>query len=169
VRIRGGGPEDLDALESLWLAVHHRHMASMPELDPYLDDQRSWSARRALYADLLTKSDTVLLLAEDDAGSPVGYGLAHVLAREDTWVHDTWVTGPRIGEIESLGVLPAHRGAGIGTALLDRLEAALAGQGVVDLVLGVLPGNDAARRLYERRGWRPTWLYLSRFDGRAGA
>jgi ribosomal protein S18 acetylase RimI-like enzyme len=30
----------------------------------------------------------------------------------------------------------------------------------------VLPGNAAAIRLYERRGYRPTWLYLSRFDGR---
>ena len=31
---------------------------------------------------------------------------------------------------------------------------------------GVLPGNEGARRLYERRGFRPTWLYLSRFAGR---
>ena len=37
---------------------------------------------------------------------------------------------------------------------------------MTDLVLGVLPGNDAARRLYERRGYRPTFLYLSRLAGR---
>jgi hypothetical protein len=30
----------------------------------------------------------------------------------------------------------------------------------------VLPGNAGAIRLYERRGFRPTWLYLSRFAGR---
>jgi ribosomal protein S18 acetylase RimI-like enzyme len=83
-------------------------------------------------------------------------------------VGDTWVTGERVGEIESLSVLPAHRGAGLGTELLDRLEAELAEQGVTDLVLGVLPGNTAALRLYERRGWRPTWLYLSRFARRGG-
>jgi ribosomal protein S18 acetylase RimI-like enzyme len=35
-------------------------------------------------------------------------------------------------------------------------------------VLGVLPGNVDAIRLYERRGFRPTWLYLSRFAGRNG-
>jgi hypothetical protein len=35
---------------------------------------------------------------------------------------------------------------------------------VTDLVLAVLPGNDAARRLYERRGWQSTWMYLSHFD-----
>ena len=35
-----------------------------------------------------------------------------------------------------------------------------------DLVLGVLPGNEDAIRLYERRGYRPTWSYLSKFEGR---
>ena len=35
-----------------------------------------------------------------------------------------------------------------------------------DLILGLLPGNTDAARLYERRGYRPTWLYLSRFEGR---
>ena len=38
--------------------------------------------------------------------------------------------------------------------------------GVKDLVLGALPGNTDAIRLYERRGYRPTWLYLSRLEGR---
>ena len=49
---------------------------------------------------------------------------------------------------------------------MDELEAALAADGVEDLILGVLPGNDAAIRLYERRRYRPTWLYLSRLRGR---
>ena len=56
----------------------------MPELAPYVDDATSWGMRRALYAELLGKPDTVLLLADNGAGEAVGYGLAHVLAREDT-------------------------------------------------------------------------------------
>jgi len=168
MRIRVGGAGDLDLLEPLWVAVHHQHLASMPELAPYVDDVTTWEGRRALYAELLAKPDTGLLLAEDDTDTAVGYGLAHVMEREATWAADTWVTGGRIGEIESLSVLPSHRGRGLGTELLIRLEAKLAEQGVTDLVLGVLPGNTAALRLYERRGWRPTWLYLSRFDGRSG-
>jgi ribosomal protein S18 acetylase RimI-like enzyme len=140
----------------------------MPELAPYVDDRESWDTRRVQYADLLAKPDTTLLLAlVDDA--LVGYGLAHVLARDETWVADTWVTGERIGEIESLSVLPEHRGAGIGSALLDALEQALTAAGVVDLVIGVLPGNAAAIRLYERRGFLPTWGYLSRFSRRSGS
>jgi len=165
VQIRPGGPQDLDGLEPLWVSVHHRHAESMPELAPYVDDATTWAERRALYAELLAKPDTVLLLAAlDDA--LVGYGLAHVMDAAETWVPDTWVTGARIGEIESLAVLPAHRGRGLGTELLERLESALRDQGVNDIVIGVLPGNDGAVRMYERRGYRPTWLYLSRFEGR---
>jgi ribosomal protein S18 acetylase RimI-like enzyme len=89
-----------------------------------------------------------------------------VLARAETWVANTWVTGGRIGEIESLSVLPEHRGTGIGSALLDAPEQALAAAGVVDLVIGVLPGHAPAIRLYERRGFLPTWSYLSRFPRR---
>ena len=49
---------------------------------------------------------------------------------------------------------------------MDELEGALRAQGVEDLVVGALPGNVAAVALYERRGYRPTWLYLSRLRGR---
>ena len=165
VQIRPGGPQDLDRLGPLWVAVHRRHAESMPELAPYVDDATTWAERRALYAELLAKPDTVLLLATVD-GALVGYALAHVTPAGGTWAADTWVTGPRIGEIESLSVLPEHRGRGLGTELIDRLEGELRAQGVTDLVVGALPGNEGAVRMYERRGYRPTWIYLSRFDGR---
>jgi ribosomal protein S18 acetylase RimI-like enzyme len=137
----------------------------MPELAPYVDDQQTWKARSALYSDLLAKPDTVLLLARSD-GTLIGYGLAHVLPAAETWVADTWRTGERIGEIESVAVLPSYRDRGIGTKLLDELETSLEAVGVTDLILGVVPGNAAAIRLYERRGYRPTWTYLSRFAER---
>ena len=49
---------------------------------------------------------------------------------------------------------------------MDAVERELAARGLDDLILGVLPGNVDAIRLYERRGFRPTWMYLSRFAGR---
>jgi ribosomal protein S18 acetylase RimI-like enzyme len=163
--LRRGSAADLAALEPLWVSVHHRHAEAMPELAPYVDDQQTWAVRGALYAELLEKPDTVLLLASAD-GELVGYGLAHVMPAVDTWVADTWQTGDRIGEIESLAVLPSHRDRGIGTQLLAELERELQAIGVRDLIIGVLPGNEAAIRLYQRHGFRPTWSYLSRFTGR---
>jgi hypothetical protein len=35
------------------------------------------------------------------------------------------------------------------------------------VIVGALPGNEPAVELYRRRGFRPTWLYLSRFEGRS--
>jgi len=165
--LRRGSAADLGALEPLWVGVHHRHAEAMPELGPYVDDRRTWAERSALYAGLLAKPDTFLLLAEFD-GTLAGYGLAHVMPAGETWAADTWATGERIGEIESLAVLPSRRGLGIGTQLLTALERELHAVGVDDLILGVLPGNEAAIRLYQRHGYRPTWTYLSRFAGRPG-
>ncbi|GAA2779074.1 GNAT family N-acetyltransferase [Mycolicibacterium pallens] len=113
-QLRTGSADDLDILEPLWVAVHHRHAESMPELQPYVSDAESWRVRRALYVELFAKPDTVLLVASVD-DRPIGYGLAHVLETEDTWVADTWATGRRVGEIESLSVLPEFRGSGLGT------------------------------------------------------
>jgi ribosomal protein S18 acetylase RimI-like enzyme len=51
------------------------------------------------------------------------------------------------------------------TLLLNQLEKHLHDRGVDDLILGVLPGNHDAIRLYEQHGYQPTWLYLSRLQG----
>ncbi|HEV7852001.1 MAG TPA: GNAT family N-acetyltransferase [Mycobacterium sp.] len=164
-RLRNGNADDLDFVGPLWVAVHHRHCESMPELAPYVDDAETWSARRTLYEGLLAKPETLLLIALVDE-QPIGYGLTHVMPVADSWIEDTWRTGDRIGEIESLSVLPEYRGSGLGSELLERLEAHLHDLGVEDVILGALAGNDHAIRLYERRGYRPTWLYLSKFAGR---
>ena len=72
----------------------------------------------------------------------------------------------RCGSPSTTSILAApYRGAGIGTTLLDALEAHFHGAGIEDTIIGVLPGNPAAR-LYERLGYRPTWLYLSKLRGR---
>jgi len=165
LRLLRGSAADLPSLEPFWVAVHHQHIESMPQLAPYVDDAMTWAHRAMLYRELLNKTGTILLLAEVP-GRRVGYGLAHIHKSGDTWIADTWVTGPKIGQIESVSVLPDYRNQGIGTRLLDRLEQELADAGATDLILDTLPGNAAAIRLYERRGFQSTWLYMSRFAGR---
>jgi ribosomal protein S18 acetylase RimI-like enzyme len=165
VNVTRGSAADIPALEPLWVAVHHQHAASMPELGPYVSDAQTWEQQRAIYEELFAKSGTVLLLAHVD-GALVGYAVAHVMPVRETWIYDTWETGDRIGELEAIGVLPGHRGQGIGSALLDAVDRELEALGVRDVILGVLPGNTDAMRLYARRGFTPTWLYMSRLAGR---
>ena len=160
-----GSIEDVDSLEPLWVAVHHAHAAAMPELGPYVGDAETWAEHRPLYVELFEKPDTTLLLARVD-GELVGYALLRVEPVGETFIADTWRTGERIGELESIAVAPSHRGQGIGSALLDAVDREFEALGVADVIIGLLPGNDGARRLYESRGFRPTWLYVSRFAGR---
>jgi ribosomal protein S18 acetylase RimI-like enzyme len=160
-----GSVADLDSLEPLWVGVHHTHAAAMPELAPYVSDAQTWAEHRPLYVELFGKPDTALFLARVD-GALVGYALLHVEEVRATFIADTWRTGDRIGELESIAVAPEHRGQGIGGALLDVVDREFDELGVADVIIGLLPGNETARRVYERRGFRTTWMYMSRFAGR---
>lgn len=54
--------------------------------------------------------------------------------------------------IHALLLEPEYRGRGLGGRVLAALEDELAGR-IDDVELGVLPGNEAARGLYERTGF----------------
>ena len=60
-----------------------------------------------------------------------------------------------VAEIDEVFVVPQARGCGIGVALVEAAESALALAGCpfIQLQLGV--GNDAARAFYNRRGYAP--------------
>ena len=160
------GVGSLDDLRELWLALHHHHAAAAPGLAPYVDDDQSWAVRRDSYVSWLRLPESFLLVARIDR-SAVGYAMVRVDRAGAEWT-DTWVVGDRVAELETLVVAPEHRGRGIGGALLDRMESELHARGVGDVVIGVVPGNFSAQRLYERRGYAPTWTVLSRFGRRAG-
>ena len=59
------------------------------------------------------------------------------------------------GTITHLYVRPAARDSGIGTRLLAAAESELAAAGVSAVSIEVLADNDAAKRLYDRRGYEP--------------
>jgi ribosomal protein S18 acetylase RimI-like enzyme len=100
------------------------------------------------------------VLARRD-GAAAGYALVRVHEGAD----DTWATGDRIAELESIAVLPAERRRGLGTLLLDAVDARLADLGIADVVVAVLVGNDAAESLYRRRGWVPAMTKMIRLGG----
>jgi GNAT superfamily N-acetyltransferase len=87
---------------------------------------------------------------EDESGRVAGVALA-------TFVH----YGPgRYGMLEELVVDADHRGAGVGTALLDACRRWLAEQQVS--VVFVSAGDAAAEAFYQRRAFKSCtgpWLY----------
>ena len=170
VVITRAGAEALDRLEPLWIALHRHHQAvGGAALEPYVDDAHSWAARRAMYAGFLAAPHGSFVLLAERGDALAAYAMVAVVPVEETWVDDTWRAGPLIAEIETLSVVPGERGQGIGSALLDRIDAELAAAGIADVVVGAFAANTGALALYERRGFRPTWNYLSRFGGKEGA
>jgi ribosomal protein S18 acetylase RimI-like enzyme len=157
VELRFGRREILDDLEPLWLALLDHHIEVGAAGLPVVNRDMSWPRRRSFYRRLLDEPETVIVTARRD-GALVGYCLAHVRHGAD----DTWPTGDVIGEIETLSVLAAERGRGIGTLLLDAAEAHLAAHGALDVTLAVLVGNASAISFYERRGMAPITVSMLR-------
>ena len=69
------------------------------------------------------------------------------------------------GIVENLYVLPERRSEGIGTALLEAAETALAEQGVDTIALEVMAGNEGARRFYRRAGYEARRVELEKSVG----
>jgi GNAT superfamily N-acetyltransferase len=165
ITVEPGGRDDIGALRPFWLALHHIHQQADPELGPHVDDETSWSRRQALYQHCLQSPDAFLLLVRRD-GDLIGYALVAVEPDGDVLWSDTWRVGEKVAELETLYLVPEERGRGLGTLLLDIVDAELEARGIVDLAIGAVPGNTAALRLYERRGFKPTWTIVTRFGAR---
>jgi ribosomal protein S18 acetylase RimI-like enzyme len=151
-----GGADCVDELRALWLDLH-RHERSIAPV-PLVTDERSWRRRRSLYIGWLELEQGFLALARSPAGV-VGYAFV----RLEQGCDDTFPLGERHAELYSLSVAEGWRGRGIGTRLLDFVDAELAARGISAMSVAVMIGNSGAQRLYERRGLQPAEIVLYRF------
>jgi ribosomal protein S18 acetylase RimI-like enzyme len=143
------GAERIDDLEPLWASLNLHHVEISPELRALGEvrtREASWRVRRALYEEWLANDDAFVLVAQDD-GRPVGYALVDFRGPEEAWA-----TGERIAELQTLAVLPEHRGQGIGTQLVEAAFARLRALGVTEIEVATLANNAGAQRFYERLG-----------------
>jgi ribosomal protein S18 acetylase RimI-like enzyme len=156
--ITAAGVGRLDELRPLWLVLHehHRRVSVLPLL---ADDEASWARRQRRYRRWLEADEAFVLIAEVPGRGLVGYAVVRLEEEPD----DTWPVDATSAELYSLSVAPAVRGRGIGTALLDAVDAELERRGIHALAVAVMAGNVAARRLYERRGLVAGETYLYRF------
>jgi GNAT superfamily N-acetyltransferase len=152
--IRPAEPRDLEAVGRMGaqlLRAHHafdrlRFMAPRGNTE----EGYAWFLGTQLLRD-----DAVVFVAER-AGQVVGYAYAGIepqswkeLREEAGFIHDVYV------EEE------ARRG-GVATALLEAAADWLAGRGMPRIVLWTAAPNDAARRLFERLGFRHTMSEMTR-------
>jgi ribosomal protein S18 acetylase RimI-like enzyme len=92
--------------------------------------------------------DAGVVAVDDDA--PLGAAWVRALTGDDRgWGY----VADDVPEL-SLAVLPAGRGRGAGSALLDGCLDLVRAAGARAVSLSVEDGNDGARGMYERRGFR---------------
>ena len=143
------GAERIPDLQPLWESLSRHHAEVAPEL-AVLGEVRpeadSWAVRRQLYEEWFQDPDAFALIAESD-GEPVGYAMVQLRGPEETWA-----TGDRVAQLETLTVLPGHRGQGIGSALVERMHEELRRVGASHFVVSVIASNADAVRFYERLG-----------------
>ena len=151
------GADQLAELEPLWRSLHrhHRATAAVPVL---ADDDLSWQRRSDWYRSMLATGQAFVLVARA-GGAAIGYAYVHIRPGDD----DTWPVGAHMAELVSLAVAPDQRSRGIGTALMDAVDAELERRGIHDLEVAVMAGNDRAVAFYQRRGLVVGELLLFRF------
>src|SRR5690242_15925085 len=150
VTVRPAKPADLDAigrLGALLVRTHHdfdpaRFIAATPQTE------RGYAS---FLGTQLAEPDVIVLVAERD-GDIVGYTYAGIEGRDYMSLR-----GPA-GALYDIVVDPAHRGHGIGKALLDATLVALESRGAPQVVLSTAERNDVAQRLFARAGFRRTMI-----------
>lgn len=145
----------LDAVEPMWNALQRHHVKVTPQLDPQTPKRglaEAWRVRRSKYVGWLQDPETFFVIAEA-AGEPVGYAFVTVGPP-----YASWMTGERIAELETLSVLPEHRGGGVGAALIEATWTRLAERGVEDMAITTTKTNVDAQRFYEREGFSQSFV-----------
>jgi ribosomal protein S18 acetylase RimI-like enzyme len=135
ISIRRAAPPDLDQLVPLFDGYRQFYGKSP---DPTL-------ARRFL-GDRLTEKDSLVLIAEEPDRSAIGFAQLYPTFSS--------VRAARIFILNDLFVLPAARGRGAGSRLLESAAAVARASGAVRLKLSTAITNVSAQRLYEAMGWK---------------
>jgi ribosomal protein S18 acetylase RimI-like enzyme len=138
ISIRDATEADLERVAEIKVRNWADTYASLLEptiLRPHLDPKR----QLAYLHESLTRPDAVFLVAHEPSGAVTAFALTYLAQEPEPW-------------LESLHVASESRGSGVGTLLMRETAARVRARGYNSMRLGVVRGNAAASRFYERLG-----------------
>lgn len=154
MEIRDARRADLPALARLGAKLAREHHAMDPER--FFLPEEPIEAGYAWWLGKELANPRAVVLAAVSGRAVLGYAYGRIEARDWNTLRD------RCGVGVDLWVEPAARGAGIGARLVEALAHALAGRGAPRVVIDVASRNPGAARLFERMGFRPTMVEMTR-------
>lgn len=154
VEIRHAVPEDapiLGRLGALLVRTHH-------DFDPDRFIQATANTEQGYGSFLKSQldADNVLVLVAEIAGEVIGYAYAAIEG------YDYMALRGPAAVLNDIVVDSAHRGRGIGLALLDAMMTDLESRGAPMVVLSTADRNEAAQRFFSRAGFRRTMIEMTR-------
>lgn len=143
--VRPADARDAAAVAAIAREVHALHAAALPDV---FQPPGASVATADEMAALLSRPGQLLLVATD-GGAVVGYAHAEEQRAPATPIK----RAAALLHVHAMGVAGAHRGRGVGHALLAALHELAAARGVEGLSLEVYAFNGTARAFYEREGF----------------
>ena len=144
--VRPARPADLDRLVTLQLALQDHLEASNSSLWRMSDQART--QLKGQIAARLAAPDSCVLVAEQVEDGVVGVIYGRVVTNKG-------YTPSRTGMVDQAFVQPQHRRRGVGARLVAELCRFLAGQGIEDLSLRYVTGNEEAAGFWAALGFTP--------------
>ena len=152
--IRKATPKDLAAIGRLGALLVRTHYDFDPKRfiapSPDTEDRYGWFLGTQL------KKPNVIILVADRDGKVIGYTYSGVEGNDYMALR-----GPA-GVVYDIVVDPDHRKQGVGRLLLDATLKALKARGAPRAVLSTAERNTDAQRLFDRAGFRPTMIEMTR-------
>jgi len=154
VAIRGAAPADIPVigrLGALLVRLHH-------ELDPqrFIAATSQTENRYGSFLGTQLDEPDIIILVAERSREVIGYTYAGLEGADYMSLR-----GPA-GALYDIVVDPAHRGQGVGRMLLDATLEALKGRGAPRVVLSTAERNAPAQRLFDRAGFRPTMIEMTK-------
>lgn len=150
IAIRRAEPRDLDGLAACSAALFAEDGAARDRLR----DQRWPSGHGAAWISELSLNPDALLLAAVADGTVIGHLVGLYQAASPMWL------GAR-AELVSTYVVPALRGNGVGTRLVENFTAWARERGATRLHVTAYTANADAVRFYRRHGFAPLSTVLA--------
>ena len=146
LRLRDASFEDLDAVFGLVDQVQSIHVEAEPAFfEPFEKDE----AFETWFKGLLADPNQYLVLACAD-GTAIGFLQYYIGLRP----RSLFQAECRLAYVNALVVAEGHRGSGCGTLLLEHAKQEARRQGVTQLGIDFWSFNAAARRCFEKAGFR---------------
>jgi ribosomal protein S18 acetylase RimI-like enzyme len=136
-------------------AMHHDLDQLVPLFDTYRQfygQQSDIIVARKFLSDRLVRSESMVLVAEDGAGSAIGFVQLYPTVSS--------ILAAPMYVLSDLFVMPEVRRSGVGTVLLQSAVETARAAGAVRLELATEITNVSAQRLYESLGWQREEFHL---------